>query len=1304
MADVLLGQSESHLVASHDTVIPQAPSFAEFKFKTIGQEPQLLKRISASTPDSQYHGRSSPSPALPELEYPSRPVSPKPLSRPSLLQFLTRADSSDVIMLDMPDGMVVGNPSAQQDRSAMQNTPRLVQVPTPEPQLSTSFRTPVASRRDTPNPSQKTDGVIADGSVLRPTSSSSPREQIPTPFSSSQIANTPVRTIVPATIVPATAEFTYEADSSYTDLRNLQARLLSSLSTLNPPPNTTEALLLVQAANSYSANALSTAHQSHALAQQSLASAQEAVSAAKECLGAAEAARAHASDAVAAVEQLGSANLSLEPAGNIGLEWKTTMAQLQDDLRALGEWVSKREGEEALKRREADRLAQEKKHKEDVEAAMSSELARRVPEADAGGVGNNRASLPLPSLAPRLGRNQERQRTAELEANAATRAWSLEHGCPAKYSLTTAMDVAQPATQVQPEEILAPEQRNNDQPRESSREEARLHAQREEEDRIRELHQKKIEVAKFQMQERERIEADDSSKRTAEESRLKRKREAAGSQASRPAVKEIGVIENYRSKSSTSVVDAKRASEAYKEAERASAERQRLQDEESMNAVVAQQREEAKRAETRRLLEQRKQRELEDLEKRQAERDAVEREAEIRERELIAEQGRRRQEVMAQKQRASAETAARINAERAREKEKSKSASSVSPGSIPSHSLPDHQTEYGNLPAKKTITGKTSKKPRSISGGVKLGPTTPDEPDYTSLSSPPSPSLRKAPSITFSTTTTPVTRHPTPTNVQIESESLHVHRRSDDPGNICVIPQSLVPPASPEAQAANLRFVKDSNGVPWDTYLTPSPLLSGDVKKESRPDDGLSASQGVDGISATAIKSKSRPHVDRVKSDAGPKARANPIPTPTLNIPLPNKPYSLPPVHKTKPPKKKKSKVISDQQPIATPMATAPAVSVAVPPLSPPVPASVSATQPIKKLVTVKRPPPSLSTSTRQSSDTSRGNSALPTRTNSKHSPLISPLITRPAAPSSETTVAGSNAGSNEPKQFEEYSQIAPTIPEHIGWDQPSWSMDAEGYGVASRSEEPPRPRLERQVYQRGGDHRSSVPRSPTPTYQSRPSPSWDARAIGSSRQPRASPPVARSPMPPRSPISLGKRRYPEDPRLDEPPAHRHWSPGDDRRREEQSYTSRSAWPPPWRSPSPETPALQARIGARDSDVYAIGNGQSYRPTYAGDTYRPQSRTSDNYRPIADPEYSASYGWDTPTPPGERHRLGRHHVADSRMERMPSSSRGRGSSNATRGGNRGRGGRGGSLPLEKRITSHKPMTLMHRLESPVQKY
>ncbi|KAG5638320.1 hypothetical protein H0H81_000738 [Sphagnurus paluster] len=1225
-------------VPSTAVSIPPPPPFSQFRFKTIGQEPQLLKRISTPIANFQHYEPSSPSPSV-FLDPQQPPLPASAFSRPSLLQSLTKATpSTDIMTPDIGDKTLENLSIQSYHPAGAQNTCRTGQLQAPDiahllPQqiLPQNPGHPVSSQ---PMPN-----TLLQAAITLSSSSSALKESIPSAEIAPDAQNISRRSA-------------HSGESSYVNLRALHTRLILSLSNLHPP-NTTEALFLIQAANSQSTTALSAAHRSYALSQRSLASAREADTAAQECLAAAEKAKTHTIEAVSAMERLTS-NTS-DDGGDLG--WKANLVQLQGDLQALGKWLGEREEEEALKRPEAAQFPQQSQLRGLTEA-KTREVA--LPEDTL----NNQPSLPPQTTIDIPSRHQQYRRYVEHEADAAMQTWCSEDGHVPNALVTTPMNALQTQHEPQIDEISPATIESSNTRSETSLQEGRprLQAQYEGEMRKRELHEKKLEVARFQMMERERIEAQDHTKRLSDESRLKLKRDAVSctngitNEPPRPRAK------------SAAVEEAKRALEAHnREKERASVEQEQL--------------EQAKRVETRRLLEQRKQRELAELKEKEAERAAeLEREAETKEQELIAEQQRRRQEVMALKQRTTAQTAARINAERAREKEKISTAPSSSTSPVPttstrhSHSQPSFSggVKLGLTPTKQSHHSTPPPSPtlvRSAATGLRAvkvkNNTSPQKPQAMPSDRP----LRKPLSKISPTTTSPELRHHTPTFPE-EVESFSAH--SENPGNMYIIPPSQMPPASPEAQAANLRFVKSTIGVLWDTYLTPNI-----IKREPPPDDHPPTPNNVM-VSQT----------DTV-SHLIPKGRGAEPEPPNIHVPknsLPPKPYPLPPRPKLAHHQKKDS-VSSNQLPIS------PSTHNLIhPPMKAPspLPAEVHSTSLAKKAY-VKRPPPI--TSTLASSDASGSNKPLSSRTDRQSQSVhVRPSISSRTQVKKPTPVGASqkkdhrvdNARISDPKTFDDQSQIAPIIHANGGWDRPVTWMDDEGNGSMSRTEEltPPYP------YRRG-EHYSPAPQSPIPSYYPSSSLEWSPRA----RQSKTATP----PPVPRSPI-LGKRRSREDTHEDGPPPRRQWQPNSDRELD-TVYMKRPARLPPSRewSPSLERPAaLQARIGHRDSEGYR--GGQRYRPAYASDSYkRSPSRSSDPHQPSGNPSYSDQVY----TSQDERLNLGRRQVTSSRDD-VPSS-RGRG--NYASRGNRGRGGRGGSrtLNLEERIQK-EPLLQRLQLKSPAPKY
>ncbi|KAG6857696.1 hypothetical protein H0H87_004112 [Tephrocybe sp. NHM501043] len=1203
---------------------------------------------------------------------------PRPLSRPTLLQALTHAQSATGSMSDtvLPPGT-----------SELPFNHSLVHT---------------ASHSD--NPASR----ISAETVSRPGAFSSAHVDL----ANATIITEP--TIRTPTLIPAPSSTnitsTYRG-SSYALVKALRDRVITSLSDTHPP-NKNDTLLLFQAANSHAVNALTAARHSYTLAQQSLATAKEAVCAAQECLRASEQAKIEVSDALAAVKELNSSIANIDSDGHAQWRLEAKIKQSLDDLRLLGEWIEEKENQEAVKRQDANRLVSRIQNRSVVESAigamgasgldplvvqaMISELVKRVTDKQAGDAG----APPAPYT---LDLDSNLQRSAEVEKDVQQEHITNTGG--------TLMDVHDDLAEHLPPEasrdgpISASSNRQTgasskrsvsstlDQ-RSLSRaqeDEARLQALREEETRIRELQERKLEVAKFQMMQQASEELPGSTTHdlppTAQNSNA-----VTTGQSSQPRYKGSPIVE-----------DAKRALQMHKDKEAA------------LVAQLAR-----KKVETRRLLEEKKERELADLRKKEEEKMAeLERLTTVKEQELIAEQGRRRQEVMAQKLRASAETAAKIIAERARERERHLAISAHSPISAASQ-MPaaDNNVASGNSAMKKTTSSEAIKKPKSgqANDGQPEAATIPDSlppvlvpsaalglrPSNYGLS-PTKTSPECKPSRLRCERAAPIerslsqkaslveSRTPTFSRDRNSVEALHVYRRSEDPGDMRVVPQSQIQPTSSEVQATNLRYVRDGNGARLESMLTH------DIKTESEHTDRSHVNGGP------TVKRESPPPVPLGKPDTtpAPGKQVDTIPSgtnalPTPMIPLPVKPCPLPlvsPVQKAAS-KEDQGGGLTNGSRGAKPTSTSAAATLSSS-VSPP---AVSATivlsaAPMQKSATLKRPPLSLTPNPHHNK------TGLPPRfennikAQSGSAPSSSNLLAIPLPTGSP---------------LEDVSQIAPMIHSDSGWDQ---AVDEEPYETGFPIQETIPPRPPKQL-RRGADHYSPPSR-----------PTILTSHLDYSYLPRPDSPISRSPLTPapRSPV-LGKRRHREDYREDEPSARR-LRPMDGMRVRSPPTSPRQRRPaspkrPPstnlharlqpgdpidiprarnrelvWRSPSPDLPTLQARIGTRDSATY-----QSYRPNHdTTETYnRPQSRNHpESYRPRQG-GFSYRQSMDGRFPSEQ-------YQASSSEPRPYSYNRGRGSMHNSngQGTSRGRGGRGGTRPLnlEQRI-SHKPMTLMYRLESP----
>lgn len=767
---LLFGQPDARILpAAGNTNVPQPPSFAEFRFTTIGQQPQLLKRISAPGPDYHYQDLSSPE-VFTDQEDHSIQSTPKGLSRPTLLQALTaQTNSEDVTMADASDDTVVDPHPVQSTEALFISNPSLprglshfstTRLDPARPPLGWSDNTADPVRPPSANPmdSALSSGVLASqaqapisnspqahqnvGETSNETSTPPVQPVVAGQSSPTQVNLTPIPSIADPTADPLRPSLSLinEKDSSYTTLRALQSQLFSSLSSLKRPRmDTSHALLLVQAANSHSANALSTAHRVNTLAQQALDAARDAATVAQECLAAAELAKAHASVAVSAVEHI-------ENSDSGGLknewEWKTIMDELRGGLCALGQWVGEREGEEAARRREMERAEKDRKHKESVEFAMqmnngslSPQLARAMSieasQTTAAGSHSRSSEASAQTSSLRAYASMASPVSAEVEADAARRAWSVEHrSCPINnVKLTTS---APPVTEEQCEE-----QRTLVAKQDKPVEEYQAQELQEQKDdnaeirRVQDLNRQKLEVSQFHIKEREQqemLQRKGAARRAAEAERLQKEADLLEEQ--RRKTKEAQAAE-VRARTDRAHADKqarlKRERLEQEKLEQQRLEKQKYEDtareqgrmqdqrceesrleqfEEVAASQASQQKEEAARIaaemkaaeekdavakvyEGEQASEQQKRRDVEELEKKQRMQQAAEADKIEQEKRLREEQEKKRQEVMANKHRATVETAAKIHADRAQKEKERNGGATTSPMSI---SPPIHAT------------------------------------------------------------------------------------------------------------------------------------------------------------------------------------------------------------------------------------------------------------------------------------------------------------------------------------------------------------------------------------------------------------------------------------------------------------------------------------------------------------------------------------------------------------------------------------------------------------------------------------
>lgn len=636
---------------------------------------------------------------------------------------------------------------------------------------------------------------------------------------------------------------TPDPSKSFTALRAIQSRLqskISGFSLLDPAG----AILAVQKANSKAAHSLSMANKAYTLAQQALTSAAESLTAAQHCLRAAQEADSFATGATTVVEQL-----TLH-GGGASSQGKSTISGLQDDLCALGEWVSQMEADENSRRWQAAPVEPHGHIKAAVESGKgsSTELQHFAMGVGEGPSTATNADGRHPPLAIE-GRDESAQTGCDdLRRTCSSEGRFVPHG-----SQRNVESFHEKAVESSSQPLQSHLSRHDEHPAQRQQDAADIPCQPR-----RDLEKAKFEIPIIQTLEREQREKsgakeDAQYRDTSADERLKRQ-----------------LLSLLNSK-----LDGKESTK----------ERPRSRDDDRRQSSEARRLEEVNNAEAGEL--NRKAQELEELRQKYEAEKAAELEEEVaRECELRAEQDRRRQAVMEEKQRANAETAARIRAKRAKEIE----ANGVTTTALPSPE-PQLQTadsgQYGNVVAKESITAMAPSKPAkppSISGGVRLGLLADQQP---LPSCPPSPTLsppaalgpRHRKSSVVALPKNPATALPhkqgdrtstetshdmlakvvttklpregslginatvTPSISQMSSsfasptgmqaslaekenvyEDIYVDGRSQDPGNIPVISNFMTLHTSPQAQATNLRFVGGTNDTLLDTYLRPVDL------------------------------------------------------------------------------------------------------------------------------------------------------------------------------------------------------------------------------------------------------------------------------------------------------------------------------------------------------------------------------------------------------------------------------------------------------------------------------------------------
>ena len=424
-SDARLPSSNSSLALSASTIrnLPVAPlpgaRFADFQFRTIGQQPELLKRISAPNPDMQYeHDSDLLSPSLPDQSMQTlAPPDSDSAKRPSLRDRLsllesppTRRDENvDVNMANPLELRPAFDFRTTQNVSSMATQPHRLYA---DGSSSQSLRTPFPQNRGMRKEPDLQDMMYKEKAIKKAGAASASNESRFPIITGSQTENW----ISPPFVQSSTQAngvsllFSGETVPSLATLLTLQSRLSSSLSNFNPI-STANALAAAQSAKDQCTQILATAHRAHTLAQQASLSAQDSMVAAQECLNVAAAVQNRADLALSAVERIRSG----QEIGSKGeCDYNATIKVLKDDLHQLAEWISQWDAYES--KRQLEERENEKRKKKlalQLEHDLNKFSAKKQPY--------DFITHSEPSM---ISIREAGAMTVEDEADAATRAWN----------------------------------------------------------------------------------------------------------------------------------------------------------------------------------------------------------------------------------------------------------------------------------------------------------------------------------------------------------------------------------------------------------------------------------------------------------------------------------------------------------------------------------------------------------------------------------------------------------------------------------------------------------------------------------------------------------------------------------------------------------------------------------------------------------------------------------------------------------------------------------------------------------------
>ena len=315
--------------------IPTPPRFSDFKFSTIGQQPNLLKRMTSPVVPGEGEEFVEDPPESLSSGATAETVVNKFRSRPSLLEVLA---SDDVTMEEFAgdsDQTMTGrndsNNKATAETSGPHKTSQNSRVLPPH--LSTSVSQLVLNSLHTPHtPSHSSNQVKMtyhrsqepqSPSISRP--SSMAYDCIGEPF------------ILPDDEPPTLAT-----------LRALHAKVTALLADLSPVDNV-EALALSQSLKDQCSTVLTAARNAHNLAKRASAAAQESMNVAQECLAAAESIQPRVCEVLEAIHKVGP---HAEDSGPTS-DWNSSLQTLKVLLHHIDQWASRKEAYDVLQKEES---------------------------------------------------------------------------------------------------------------------------------------------------------------------------------------------------------------------------------------------------------------------------------------------------------------------------------------------------------------------------------------------------------------------------------------------------------------------------------------------------------------------------------------------------------------------------------------------------------------------------------------------------------------------------------------------------------------------------------------------------------------------------------------------------------------------------------------------------------------------------------------------------------------------------------------------------------------------------------------